>query len=163
MASNFTLPEDAKIIGGAKPAADAAGRAARYISCKNAHKVYAIIYLDQGNAATVALTMTQATAVAGTGAKAITGNLRIWSNLDIAANGDTLTRVAGAVSYTTDAGVKEKMVVFELDPSTLDVANGFDCITVSTGASNAANITSVLYVATPLRYPAATPPTMITD
>jgi hypothetical protein len=41
--------------------------------------------------------------------------------------------------------VKEKLVVIEIDPATLDQANGFDCVKVATGASNAANITTVLY------------------
>jgi hypothetical protein len=163
MATNFTLPEDAKIIGGAKPAADAAGRSARYISCKQAHKVYAIVYMDQGNAATVALTVTQATDVSGTSAKAITNAARIWANLDVAANGDAITRATDAVSYTTDAGVKEKIIVIEIDPASLDQANGFDCVKVATGASNAANITSVLYFGTPLRYPGVGSPTMLTD
>lgn len=162
MATSFTLPEDLKILGGAKPAADAAGRTARYISCKNLHKVGAIVYLDQGNAATVALTINQATAVAGTSAKAITGAARIWSNLDVAANGDVLTRRTDAVSYTTDAGVKEKVVVFEIDPASLDIANGFDCIAVLTGASNAANITSVVYYGVQ-RYAGSAPPSVVVD
>jgi hypothetical protein len=38
------------------------------------------------------------------------------------------------------------MVVFEIDPASLDVANGFDCVYLSTGASNAANITAALRV-----------------
>lgn len=163
MATNFTLPEDAKIIGGAKPATDAAGRSARYVSCKNALKLYAIVYIDQGNAATIALTVTQASDVAGTGAKAITGLARIWANLDVVANGDAITRAADAVSYTTDAGVKEKIVVIEIDPASLDQANSFDCIKVATGASNVANITSVIYFATPLRYPGAGSPSLVTD
>ena len=163
MATNFTLPEEAKIIGGAKPAADAAGRSARYVSCKNAHKVYAVVYVDQGNAATIALTISQAQDVSGTGAKAITGNARIWSNLDVAANGDALTRQSDAVSYTTDAGVKEKIVIFEIDPASLDQANGFDCIKVATGASNVANITSVIYLGTPLRFPGSGSPSMVVD
>lgn len=164
MATNFTLPEDAKIIGGAKPAADAAGRSARYVSLKNVHKLYALVYVDQGNAATIALTVSQATDVSGTGAKAITNAARIWANLDLAANGaDVLTRATDAVSYTTDAGVKEKLVVFEIDPASLDQANGFDCIKVATGASNAANITSVLYLGTPLRYPGSSSPSVVAD
>lgn len=164
MATNFTLPEDAKIVAGAKPATDAAGRSARYVSCKHAHKVYAIAYIDQGNAATIALTVSQAQDVSGTAAKAITGNARIWASTDVVANGaDTIARQTDAVSFTTDAGVKEKIVVFEIDPASLDQANGFDCIKVATGASNVANLTTVLYLATPLRYPGAASPSVVVD
>jgi hypothetical protein len=79
------------------------------------------------------LTPQQCSAVAGTGAKAIPAT-PIWTNLDTSVS-DTLVRATDAVSYTTDAGVKNKMVVFEIDPAALDVAGGFDCIRCNTGAS----------------------------
>lgn len=159
----FTLPEQAKIHTALKPAADAAGRNGAWISCKNAHKVYVVVHVDQGNAATIALTLEQAQAIAGTGAKAITATVPIWSNLDTAAS-DTLVRRTDAASYTTDAGVKIKIVIFEIQPQrALDLANDFDCIRVVTGASNAANITSGLYVASPLRFEGDPPPSMVID
>jgi hypothetical protein len=47
-----------------------------------------------------------------------------------------------AATFTTSATTKVKRIVFEIVPEQcMDVANGFDCIAVSTGASNAANIT----------------------
>jgi hypothetical protein len=51
-------------------------------------------------------------------------------------------RQTDAANFTTDAGVKTKKVIFEIDPAKLDVAGGFDCIRIVTGASNAANITA---------------------
>lgn len=158
----FTLPQEAKIHGALKPAADAAGRNGRWVSLKNCHKLYVVVFIDQGNAATVALTLSQAINVSGGSAKLITATVPIWANLDVAAS-DTLARTTDAANYTTDAALKEKMVVFEITPSALDVAGGFDCVRVNTGASNAANITSAIYVAAPLRYPGETPPSMIVD
>jgi len=67
------------------------------------------------------------------------------------------------VAYTTTTGTTHKLVAFEIDPSTLDRANGFDCITVKTAASNAANITSAFYLLTDLRYEGPTPPSAIID
>lgn len=162
MSSTFTLPEEAKIVRALAPAADAAGRNGAFVSLKGAHKCYIRAHINQGNAATVALTVQQATTIAGAGAKAITGNMRIWSNLDASAN-DTLVRRTDATSYTTDAGVADKQVIMEIDPASLDVAGGFDCIRVITGASNVANITEAEYILTPLRYPAATPPSAVVD
>jgi hypothetical protein len=161
MASSFTLPEEAKIVSILEPAADAAGRTGDYISLKGAHKVYLVAHINQGNAATVALTPKQASAVAGTGVKVITTS-RIWV-CDDAATSDALVRQSDAANYTTSAGLTIKVVVFEVDPSSLDVAGGFDCLTLVTGASNAANITSAVAYLTPLRYPAATPPSAIVD
>lgn len=137
----FQLTENMKIVNLLAPAADAAGRTGAYVSLKNAVKAWIVVHMTQGHAATVQLDPLQATAVAGTGSKALTNTTRIWSNLDTAAS-DTLVARTAAKTYTTDAGVKLKQVIFEIDPAAcMDIAGGFDCITVSTGASNAANIT----------------------
>ncbi len=158
---HITLPEEFKIVEAMPNATDAAGRTGDYVSLKNATMAWVVVYLTQGNAATVAISINQASAVAGTGTKAITETVPIWSNLDTAAS-DTLVRRTAAVSYTTDAGVKNKIVIFQIDPATLDVANGFDCITVITGASHAANITGAQYwIQSALQQ--ATPPAAITD
>ena len=162
MSASFTLPEQAKLVEALTPAADAAGRTSDWVSLKNAHKAYVVVSMDQGNAATVLLSLLQAQAVAGTGVKA-GPDVPIWANLDCAASDALVREATDADTYTTDAGVKHKMVVFEVDPAKLDVAGGFDCIAVSTGASNAANITAALFVLTPLRYAASTPPSAIVD
>lgn len=159
--SSFTLPEEAKIVATLNPAADAAGRTGAYASLKNAHKAYVVFHITQGNAATILLSLLQASAVAGTGAKALLPT-RVWSNLDVSVN-DTLVRRTDGAAYTTDAGVKNKIVVFEIDPASLDLAGGFDCIAPTTGASNAANVTAAAIYLTPLRYPAATPPSAVVD
>lgn len=144
------------------PAADAAGRTSAYVSLKNAGKVFLVVTMTQGNAATILLSPLQASAVAGTGSKVLANAVPIWSNLD-AATDDVLTRRTDAVNYTTDAGVKLKTVIFEIDPAYLDVDNGFDCIAISTGASNAANITAVVAVFDGMRYNQALPPTTLLD
>lgn len=158
---HIMLPEQFKIVEAMPNATDAAGRTGDYVSLKNAVCAWVEVAITQGNAATIALTIEQASAVAGTGSKAITATVPIWSNLDTAAS-DTLVRRTDAVSYTTDAGVKNKMVIFQIDPAQLDVANGFDCITVKTGASNVANLTGARYWLQSA-YQQATPPAAITD
>lgn len=144
------------------PAADAAGRTSAYVSMKNLNgKAYIVCNITQGNAATVTLTLAQATAVAGTGTKAMTQNVAIWSNQDTAA-GDTFTRATDAKAFTTSAAVKNKTVIFEVPASALDINNSFDCLAVSTGASNAANITSAVIIA-PQKYPGSASPSIIVD
>lgn len=158
----ITIPQQMKVVEALAPAADAAGRSSDIVSLKNAGKVTIIATLTQGNAATVALTLMQAQDIAGTGAKALANTVPIWSNLDTAAS-DTLVRRPDAVSLTTDAGVKNKIVIFDVDASQLDVNNGFDCIYLTTGASNAANITQALFLLSDLRFGQATPPSAIID
>ncbi|KQS79833.1 hypothetical protein ASG25_21840 [Rhizobium sp. Leaf384] len=158
--TKFTFPQQMKLVEALPPAADAAGRSSDIVSLKNAGKAYVKVHLAQGNAATVALAIMQATDVAGTGAKPLANAVPIWANLDTSLT-DTLIRRSDAVSYTTDAAVKNKQVIFEVDPAQLDLANGFDCIYLTTGASNAANITQAEFILVDLRYQQSTPPSAI--
>lgn len=153
---------DGKLIEAMPNATDAAGRTGDWVNLKNYALAYVIVNITQGNAATIAISINQASAVAGTGSKVITNTVPIWSNLSTAAT-DTLVSRTAAVSYTTDAGVANKQVVFQIDPSSLDLANGFDCIAVITGASNVANLTSAQYLLVGPRYGGATPPSAIID
>ena len=156
----LSIPQDLALYHLLAPAADAAGRSSSYLSLKNAVKAWVLAYIEQGNAATIALTLQQATAVAGTGSKAINA-ARIWTKLDEAFT--DFTQQPEAASFTTDAALKKKLVVFEIDPAkVLDVANDFDCLRVTTGASNAANITSALLLVQP-RHQGATTPSPLTD
>lgn len=141
----MTFAENFKIVEALPPAADAAGRGGDWISLKGANSVSVVVSVTQGNAAVVPITIEQATTVGGAGGKPITKAVPIWSNLDTAAS-DTLVKRTSAVSYSTDAGVKNKQVVFHIDPATLDIQGGFDCIRVVTAASNAGNITQATYI-----------------
>ena len=113
-----------------------------YVSLKNVVMAKVVVFINQAAANTVAITIEKATAVAPTGSTAITVAVPIWSNLDCAAS-NTLVQRTAAVNYTTDAGVKYKIIVFEIDPTTLGTT--YDCITVKTGASSASNITAAWY------------------
>jgi len=161
MARQFSMPAQIPPVMLLAPAADSAGRTSSYRSLKNALKAYIVVHVNQGNAATVLLSVLQATAVAGTLSKAVTA-VPIWSNLDTSVN-DTLVSRTAAATYTTDAATKDKIVVFEITPEMcMDIAGGFDCIAVSTGSSNAANITEAkLFILGSIQ--AASPPNSYID
>jgi hypothetical protein len=168
MARQFRLWENAEVVSLLTPSADAAGRTSKYISLKNGVKAFIVCYLNQGNAATVALTPLQATDNLGTNSKAITAT-PIATNLDTdTVPADQFTMQPAAANFTTDAGLKSKIVIFEIQPEEcMDVNNtalglnqgAFNHIAIQTGASNAGNITSALLVVTPLRYAQQNPPT----
>jgi hypothetical protein len=99
--------------------------------------------------------------VAGTGSKNLVNAVPIWFITDYATS-DAWVRQTDAVTFTTDAGVKEKAVAFQIEAAALDVSNAFDCIAITTGASNAANITSAVIVGE-TRYAQVTVPTALTD
>ena len=156
-----TIPQDFKVLELLQPATDAAGRTSPYFSMKGVRRATIIVHITQGNAATIALSLLQATAVAGTGSKAVANAVPVWSNLDTAA-GEDLVRRTDAVSYTTDAAVKNKIAVFEIDGEDLDVAGGYDSLAISTGASNVANLTQAVAILH-AKYPQATPPAVKVD
>ena len=144
-------PEHLHVVDVMAPAADAAGRNSDAVSLKNASLAIVEVSINQGNAATVALTLQQCTAVDGTGAKALTVNGPIYAAQDLATT-DVYTRQSDGVAFTTSAATTRKFVRFVVDPATLDIAGGFDCLRVQTGASNVANITAARIILIP-RYP----------
>lgn len=158
--TNITLPQQFHIVAGLVAAADAAGRTSAYVSLKHVRRAWAICKVNQGNAAQVTFSLLQATAVAGTGSKAAAA-VPVWTNQDTATS-DALARGTDAATFQTSAAVKNKIVVFQIDPATLDVNNNFDCIAVSTSASNAANTTDVLFVMES-HYAQASLPSVIVD
>lgn len=161
MARNFRLWEQAQVISLLKPSADSAGRTSAYVSLSNAHKAYIVVYVNQGNAATILLSPLQSSGIAGSDSKALTAAAPIAVNLDTDTTpSDIMTIATAATTYTTDAGTKSKIVIFEIDPiESMDINNKFNHIAVSTGASNASNITSALLILTPLRFAQQNPPT----
>ncbi|MHC2016324.1 hypothetical protein [Methylobacterium sp. CM6247] len=158
--SNFATA--VKVVELLPAAADAAGRSSDIISLKNATFATILVLLTQGNAAPVTLTLMQAQDVAGTGAKPFDKPIPIWANLDTAAS-DTLVRQPDGVSYASGAAVKNKQVVFHIDPAQLDVNGGYKTVFVTTSASNAANLNSILAMLEGHRYQAATLPSAIID
>jgi hypothetical protein len=158
----MNLPQTFKIVELLTPATDAGGRTSIYITLKNARKATIVFHVAQGAANTILLSPLQATAVAGTGSKALTNACPIWVCSDEATI-ETLVRATDATTYTTTAGTTHKIVVFEIDPALhMDMANAFDCIGISTGASSASNLTeAIAYLE--MDYEQATPPTATTD
>lgn len=134
-----------------EPQANGGAITGDYISMKKTDHVTIEVMLAQGHATPPAFTIYQATAVAGTGAKAIANAVDIYTVLDAAAT-DLLVKQTSAVGYTPDAGLKNKIILFEIPVEKLDVNNGFDCLQLRAAASNALNIISATYWCSGERY-----------
>lgn len=159
---NALLVEQAKIVQGLFPITPSTS-VPDYVCLKNYSRMTAIISIDNGATVTgTAITLKQAQAVANTGEKALAFST-MYANID-PANTDTLTSTAVSSNTFTSATTNDAnlLYVIEIDPATLDVANGFDCVRVGTG--NAVNaVTSVLYVLWPAKYGSSNPPSAIVD
>lgn len=138
--------DEFKVVMGCAPAALASTAGdGDYVSLKNFKRLTVVISIL--NATTVTggvVTLKQASAVAGTGEKALAFS-KAWRNIDTAA-ADTLAEFAvSSDTFTTDTtNSKQLLYVIEIDPSSLDNANGFDCVRVDV-ASMANAVGTVLY------------------
>jgi hypothetical protein len=162
ISANALLVEQAKIVVGLPPRLPSTSTP-DYVCMKGYHRLTAIIVVD--NATTVtgsAITLKQATAVAGTAEKAL-AFATMYANLDVDAT-DTL--VATAVTSDTFTTVSTNNVnaqyVIEVKAEDLDMDNGFDCVRVGTG-DGVATAVAVIYILWPAKQKKATPPSAIID
>lgn len=157
------LSENCKIVVGAVPI-DTTGAAVTgdYVSMKGYSHLTVVIMQGAWAGGTPAVTLKQATAVAGTGEKALSFT-KYWSGVALTA--DTLT----AATVTSDTfnltATANTFTVIEVDASSLDADNSFDCVRVGIASPGAnADLVAVLYILSGSRYPQATsPPSAIID
>ena len=134
-----------------------------YVSLKGFQRCSIVLAVDNATAVTGGdITLKQATAVAGTGEKAL-GFDTVYANTNTGAS-DTLVETAVTSNTFTTAATANKnlLYVIEVDAADLDVANGFDCIRVdSLAMANAVGaVTCILHDA---RYAGALDTSAITD
>jgi hypothetical protein len=160
MATPFSLPETLKPVSGIACQTTNGGVVSDWVKMTDSNRIHAIVILDQAAANATAVSIQQATDADGTGAKVLTNECRIWANEDTATS-DTLVRQTDAKNYTVTADIAEKMIVFAVEPTHLDVANDFDWIKVVIADSQeATNFAAVVFVMDK-KTRAATPPTDI--
>jgi hypothetical protein len=154
------IPEQFKIVNGTPVATTNAGITCDYVSLKNVHRVTIVAELLQAATHATVLGINEATAVAPTGAVAVTAVQKVWKNADVSSS-DTLVRGTDAASIAATAGTTNQQLVIQFDPATLSA--GFDCIAATLSASSeSTNFATVTYFLE-MRYAQATPPTAVTD
>ena len=157
----FNLPEFCKIVQAIQPGSTSDSITCDYVSLKNVHKAWIIVSLTQVTGHATGIDPMQATAVAGTGAKAFVKTLDIWANENVATS-DALVKKTSAITYNVVDDVANKQVIFEIDPAKMDIANGFDVLGCTVDGSGVANYASIIYVLD-VRYKQGTPPSAIVD
>ena len=131
-----------------------------YVSLKNYKRCQIIITIADGTTVTgTAVTLKQATAIAGTSEKALAFT-RMLSNVDYAASKTMVETAVASSTFTTQAvNSKDSVYIIEVDAEDLDVAGGFDCLRVdATGhAATASRGCTVVYNLFGARYSGASP------
>jgi hypothetical protein len=132
----------------------------KYASLKNYERLIILIQTGAWAGGTAAVTLKQATAVAGTGTKALSFTT-MWVNTSGAPDTFTKTTVA---SDTFNLDTANLLYLIEVNASDLDVANSFDCVGVNVATPGAnADFYGVVYLAGPARFPQASLPTCLSD
>lgn len=155
----FTLPENCKIVC---VAPTAAANAVTYdiICCKNAHKIWFLVFHQGTNDTDLTLSLVESTDVAGSTTTAVTATFPVWKDADVA-TADLMTRATDAASHQINTGATtDQLVVVEWDPAKF--SDGYDCIQLADAGGDGSNYMTVLAVIQQ-RYPADQPPTAITD
>lgn len=135
-----------------------AGGDAAYVSLKNFRRVTIVIDILNGTTVTgTVVTLKQATAVAGTGEKALAFS-RMLANTDVAAAQTMVETAVTSDTFTTNTtNAKRLRYIIDVEASQLDVANGFDCLRVD--ADSGVNSTGLVsYILLDGRYSPALSP-----
>ncbi len=158
---NLNLINQAKLIHAVNAASwNGSTSTAKYVSLKNYGMCY--IWINTGAIAdgTGAVTVTQATAVAGTGAKALSYD-HYYSDTGTA---NLLAKTT--CSATFNLATASRQYVIPIDPAQLDcnpTGTPYDCLTVSVSAPGGADFYSVDYILTNPRNAESTPLSAIAD
>lgn len=160
MPENAQFPERVKIIGAAAPQSYSnTAFAGRYVSMKNYQRLTIVIHTGAWAAGTAAVTMSEALNVAGGTPVAL--NLD-WMWTGTVASG-LLTQTA-VVADTFNLAVANSLYVIEFDATELNIAGGYDCVSVLIASPGAnADFYNVDYYLHDARYAEATPPSAIVN
>jgi hypothetical protein len=131
-----------------------------YVSMKGYRRLQIIISIADGTTVTgTAVTLQQATAIAGTGEKPLAFT-RMLANTNYAASKAMVETAVSNNTFTTQTtNSRDSVYIIDVDADDLDVAGGFDCVRVdATGhAATASRGCVVLYNLYGARYSGLSP------
>lgn len=153
-----TLPENYKIVQLAQPQTTDGGFTSDWLDLKNALRATIVVELTQAVGHATAFTLNRATDTTPTGNTTLANNVPVWANEDTGAS-DTLVKQTNAKAHTVSNDIKNKQIVFQVDPA--DLGDTYDAVAVvvadSSQATNLVTITAIVET----RYKQATPPSAL--
>ena len=159
MSMPFSLPQSCKIVQLIQPKTTSGAITSDAVSLKNCVKAWLIFHLTQAAVHATLITPRQATDVA-VGTNAVVPAVPIWANEDVATS-DALVAQTAAANYTVTADVKNKIVIFEIDPVLL--TDGYPVVYATVAASGEATNFVAAEAILWSTYQQATPPSAIVD
>jgi hypothetical protein len=166
---NMRFLDGCNIVMGFPPAdiSASASQTADFVSLKNYEGCVAAFIAGAGSAgADTTVTLTQATAVAGTGEKALNfTEVFVKQGVSMAAIGQfTIVEQTAADTYTSlTSGESETIWAIDIRRENLDIANDFDCLRLSVTDHTAYKAGAVFYLLYGPRHAVTPGLTAITD
>jgi hypothetical protein len=165
---NQHILEKLQIVSGFVPIGIGSTRAGDYVSMKGYGRCTIVFFCAAGPAGDdPVITVTQATAVAPSNAKALNfTRIDTKQGADLTAVGTFTTVMQAAANTYTDATSAEvqKIWVIDIKAEDLDVDNGYDCVAASIAdAGTATQIGCLLYLLHEPRYASGTLPSAIVN
>ena len=161
--SGKTIADHIATVWGAGPVAPSS-TTPDYVSLKDVAAIEVVIYgINTTGVTGSAITLLQASAVAGTGEKALAFDT-YYANADTGASAAFTKTTANSNTFTTtNTNSKTFCYRIPVDPATLDINGGFDCLRA--GTANATNTTLCVFYNIVPKYGgnAANMPAFITD
>lgn len=151
MLGNLRLLDFMEIVSAIKPLdLNGAAEAGDWVSLKNYGRLAIVFFASVGsNGTDITLTLEQATAVAGTGAKALNVTEyfhKSGADLLTVEQFTKVTMSAGNTITRTDNDIADQIYVIDIQAEDLDIDNDFDCVRVSANNPGAAKIGCALYL-----------------
>lgn len=162
MLAKQRLVESSKIVSAVVPInTTGAAQDGDWVSLKNYQHLTIVIQQGAWAGGTPAVTLEQATTVAGGSAKALAFT-SYWAGT--ALTDDNYAETAVSSNTYNLANAANGVNIIEVDSDDLDQDNGFDCIRVRIASPGAnADLISALYILTGCRYASVDPPSAIVD
>ncbi len=121
-----------KIVQAVEPKTTNDAIQSAYIDLKNSVNAVIIVDLTQAVAHATEISLHQAKDALGIDEKIMIKDNPIWVKEDVAV--EEVERTHG-VGYVVQETAKNKQIIFQIDPSKLDINNGYTCIAVRIGAT----------------------------
>lgn len=145
------LPEMVRVVPAIAPQTGGSARSGDWVSLKGFDGVMIVVHIAMGNAATTAITVDKAQDVSGgTNSDGITVN-RVFKHTGAIGADIAYSAVAAAASFTSSS-TGSGQDVYLLDIRAEELGEGYDCVQLELGASNAANLVSAEYILYGPRY-----------
>ena len=144
----FNVPQQLKLVNCYNGAANAV--ACDVVSMKNFVRGWFVVLHNGANDTDLTLSLYQATNVAAGTNKAVTTAQANYLDADQGTSSDILAKQADAYTITIDPATQNGVLwVLEVDPATLDLANGYDCVYLADSGGNASNVCTILFIGLP--------------